>query len=84
VTTRVHTVTAPRHAHVQAVIAGVQHAGNRAQVVKGAMLHGRLARPGGNPYPHRPLAVEFAVRATTYLPQAVDATCHDVIVGPAQ
>ena len=82
--TRVNSVAAAWHAHVQATVVGVQYAVDRAQILKGPVMHGSLSRSRGDAYADRPLAVEFAVRAPADLPESIYTAGHDVVVGTAQ
>lgn len=82
--TRIISVAPAWHTHVQAVVVGVQHSVDRAQILKGSVMHGRYSRLRGDAYADRAFAVELAVRAPANLPEAIDAAGHDVVVGPAQ
>ena len=81
----VGTAVAPgRHTHAQAVVAGVQYPIDRAQMFKRPVMNRRVTRPEGDADTHRTFAVEFTMRAASHLPEAIDATRHDVVVGTAQ
>jgi hypothetical protein len=84
VAARIISVAPAWHTHVQAVVVGVQHAVDRAQILKGPVMHGCYSRPRSDAYADRAFAVEFTVRAPADLPEAIDAAGYDVVVGPAQ
>ncbi len=82
--TGVNPIASAWHAHVQAGVVAVQHAVDRAQILKGPVVDGRLSRLRRDAYANRTLAVEFAVRAPADLPETIHAAGHDGVVGPAQ
>ena len=77
-------VAAAWHAHMQAVVVGVQHAVDGAQILKRPVIHGCLAWSRCDANPDRAFAVEFAVRAPADLPEAIDAAGHDIVVRTPQ
>ena len=77
-------VAAAWQANVQAVFVGMQHATDRAQILKRPVMHRCFSGSHGDAHTNRALAIELAVRAPIDLSEAIDAAGHDVVVRPAQ
>lgn len=71
------------HTHEQGVVGEVQHAVDRTQAAKRAVLLSQFSGPKRDAHQHRAFTIDLAMRATAHVPEAIRAAGHDAIVASA-